>query len=162
MLLISFEGALHSGENLPLKGIEASCRRGSSLRDSIQCTFGEIYWFPSWAQRCRVHSSARGYQLVLFALERRSCLRGVGHGAAVSDGYSRAGPPEAVCACFPWLAWLPEGSEWSGEKHTWRDWAIRRSTHPRSSKSKFGSESCLLRQRGGAYLRRCTDVHLRL
>ncbi len=60
-------GCTPGGENLPLKGIEAPRRRGSSLRDSIQCTFGEIYWFPSWAQRCRVHSSARGYQLVLFA-----------------------------------------------------------------------------------------------
>ncbi len=41
----------------PFKGIEASCRWGSSLWNSIQDALGEISWFPSRAQRCRAHSS---------------------------------------------------------------------------------------------------------
>ncbi len=95
---------------------------------------------------CRAHSSGWGCQIILFTLERRSCLRGTGHGPAISSWdspeiqlcfFSRAGPLIALCVCVPWLAWLPGGSERLGERCTRGGWAIRGPTHPCSSKNKW-------------------------
>ncbi len=52
-----------------------------------------------------------------FAWERRSCLKGIGHGAAPTPtvGSSRGGLLELACAVVPWLAWVPALAERLGE-----------------------------------------------
>ncbi len=83
-------GSTPGGEDRPLKSIEASRRRWSSPRNNIYHTLWKVWRLPSRGQRCSAHSSGWGCQIVLFAWERRSRLRWMGHRAAVSSRDSSA------------------------------------------------------------------------
>ncbi len=61
-------------------------------------------------------------------------------------GSSRAGPRGEPCVPVPWFAWLPTGSERSGEKDREGGWASRGPTRPWNS--RLGNENSLLRRRG--------------
>ncbi len=72
---------------------------------------------PSSGYTCRAHNSGCGCHIVPFAWERRSRLKGIGHGAAPTPtvGSSRGGLLGLACAVVPWLTWVPALAERLGE-----------------------------------------------
>ncbi len=72
---------------------------------------------PSSGYTCRAHNSGRGCHIVPFAWERRSRLKGIGHGDAPTPtvGSSRGGLLGLACAVVPWLTWVPALAERLGE-----------------------------------------------
>ncbi len=104
----------------PFQIIEASGRRGSSFCHCAYDTLWEVERLPLSGHTCRVYNSGCGCHSVPFGWERRSCLKGIGHGAASSSwknstpttGSSKGG---LACAVAPWLAWVPAVAEIGGK-----------------------------------------------
>lgn len=131
-------GSTPAAEDRPFEGVEASGGWGSSLRNGVQGSRWEFHRFPSRSHTLRAQHSGWGCQIIPFAWERRSFLRGIDHGAAASIFINSGNPvwvrqrgaTKRTMHLSSLIHLMTQWSSAKGEKHRGGGWANRGPAHP--------------------------------